>query len=188
MLASCRFPYSTTFPPVAVSGTGRSDMAEPLHLPPLTLTADGARRRVGVEIEFAGLESREAAQLVQDLYGGRIEELDPQLFEVRDTRFGTFVAELDLGPAHGPPGSRRAKAQGWLERGARTLLGEISKGVVPTEVAAPPVPIDRPGEIDDPIAGLRRLGATGTDQSRSAERRVGKEGVNTVRSRWRPDH
>src|SRR3546814_2511407 len=71
MLASCRFPYSTTFPPVAVSGTGRSDMAEPLHLPPLTLTADGAQRRVGVEIEFAELESREAAQLVQDLYGGR---------------------------------------------------------------------------------------------------------------------
>src|SRR3546814_16088559 len=107
MLASCRFPYSTTFPPVAVSGTGRPDMAEPLHLPPLTVTADGAQRRVGVEIEFAELESREAAQLVPDLYGGRIEELDPQLFEVPATRFGPFAAEPQLGPPQGPPASPR---------------------------------------------------------------------------------
>ncbi len=41
-----------------------------LQAPPKRDNKDGQRRRVGVEIEFAGLPPRETAELVRMLFGG----------------------------------------------------------------------------------------------------------------------
>ena len=54
------------------------------------------RRRVGVEIEFAGLSCERAAGLVSDLFGGRLERVDPHFFKVLETRFGTVEVALDF--------------------------------------------------------------------------------------------
>ncbi len=61
--------------------------------PPLCTNEDGAERRVGVEVEFGGLDGLPAARLVADLLGGRIVEKDPYDFRVKDTSLGEFTVK-----------------------------------------------------------------------------------------------
>ena len=44
-------------------------MEPEILFPPRPDRADGTRRRVGVEIEFTGLDARETSALVQGLFG-----------------------------------------------------------------------------------------------------------------------
>ena len=68
--------------------------------PPSLVTDDGNPRAVGVEIEFAGLSCERAAGLVSDLFGGRLERVDPHFFKVLETRFGTVEVALDSQYVH----------------------------------------------------------------------------------------
>lgn len=80
-------------------------MAAEMVLPPSLDTEQGQPRMIGVEIEFAGVTCEQAAGLVRDLFGGRIEVIDPYRFEVKGTRLGSFTVELDSQYAH--PGRER---------------------------------------------------------------------------------
>jgi len=64
-------------------------------LPERLTTADGEQRRVGVEIEFAGVDAEAIADLVEELYGGEQKHMTRFEIDVVDTRFGTFRLELD---------------------------------------------------------------------------------------------
>jgi len=136
---------------------------EPL-LPPEPDRPDGNRRRVGVEIEFTGLDAYEAAQLVRDLFHGTVESQDEHRYKVRDTDLGVFTVELDLSAAHPEkPREMGLSKLDQLSRKLRATVGDVGSLIMPFEIACPPIPIDRLGEIDRLVKALRRHGAQGTE-------------------------
>jgi hypothetical protein len=146
------------------------DRPEPRPAPRLT-TAQGAPRRIGIEIEFAAVSAEHAGRIVERLYGGRIEPLGPHRFRIASTRLGDFVAELDTRLAHGPEESEESPEgppADWprrLERDARELIGILSSPVVPCEVVAPPVALEHLTDLEALVEALREAGAEGTEES-----------------------
>ncbi len=144
-------------------------MAATPETPPIMRTAAGDMRRVGVEIEYIGVDARSSATLVQKLYGGNIVTVNPHRYSIVDTRFGDFGVELDMQYAHVeatadaediPPGKLQ-EAEAML----RETFGDLSQVVVPVEVVGPPMDWQDLGALDDLVGRLRIAGARGTDQS-----------------------
>jgi len=137
--------------------------------PPRPHNADGAARRVGVEIEFAAVSARAGAGIVRDLFGGRIREEDAHRFHVEDTEFGTFTSELDTQYAHRPHHTSAEDEAADTLAGFRTemrrLFGDISSLVMPCEVVCPPIPHHRLDRLDALVAALTAAGAEGTRAS-----------------------
>ncbi|TFH85639.1 amidoligase enzyme [Billgrantia azerbaijanica] len=146
--------------------------------PPEALNFEGEPRRVGVEIEFAGLPPWETAELVRGCFGGTLHELSPHRLRVAGTRWGDFLVELDTQYAHpddkvlndGPrtnSARERERHQRRVEFHSKTreLIGDVVTGLVPTEIVCPPVPWHELGELDVLFPALRAHGAKGTDAS-----------------------
>jgi putative amidoligase enzyme len=133
----------------------------PPLFPPLRSAPDGAPRRVGVEIEFAGIGCAATAALLCRLYGGTVAELDAHRFAARGTRFGDFTVELDVSVAHPPRGGGDGVV-GALMGNLRQAFGAAASLIMPCEVITPPLPIGRLADIDDLAEALRRAGARGT--------------------------
>ncbi|MBY6108976.1 amidoligase family protein [Halomonas sp. DP1Y21-3] len=141
--------------------------------PPEPTTADGDIRKVGVEIEFAGLDPMATAEMVQSLFDGRIEVQSAHRMKVSDTQWGDFKIELDSQYVHPESPEDAAKTPGddWdrmrrdLDRRSRELLGDMVTGLVPTEIVCPPVPWDELDKLDALFDGLREHGAKGTEAS-----------------------
>ncbi|MFW5835228.1 MAG: amidoligase family protein [Pseudomonadota bacterium] len=115
--------------------------------------------RVGVEVELGGLSGPAVARLVQEAWGGRIEPESDHLLRVRGTRYGDVKVELDTlftpKVAHAPEPIRQ-----WA-----TDLLRTTEGIVPMEIAGPPMrPADLPA-WDDLLARLAAAGGTGTADS-----------------------
>ncbi|WP_207479231.1 amidoligase family protein [Arenibaculum pallidiluteum] len=127
--------------------------------PPVTETADGARRRVGVELEFTGLDARTVAALLAELVGGEAVEKDPHAFKVVGSSLGDISVELDMMAAH--PKEGEPKWNGVL----RGLLGHAGSVVMPYEMSFAPLHWDRLAELDGIFDAMRRRGARGTEAS-----------------------
>ena len=140
--------------------------------PLLPRTVGGDLRRVGVEIEFGALPLKDAAHIVQRLFGGQIREAERFYWQVEETKYGTFSLELDSQYAHGegklPEGAAEEGLDplvAKLQQNTREVIGEISKIVVPNEITCPPVPYTALGEIDDLTGALAAAGAEDTKGS-----------------------
>jgi len=143
-------------------------MSERFAIPPCPRRPDGAMRRVGVEIEFAGPTLDAATRIVRTLYGGRVERTNRFACTVKDTRFGDFAVEVD---------SKVLKEQRWERKlehmglGARLLgavddvLETLARAWIPCEIATPPIPLDRLHEIEPMREALQAAGAKGTRAS-----------------------
>lgn len=142
-------------------------------MPPRLLGPDQKPRRVGVELEFAAVSAKDGAQLVQSLFGGHIVEEDPHRFFVHDTRFGTFICELDSQYVHATADDEQWET---VTEGARDfllkfrsdfrrILGDISSYVVPCEVVCPPIELEHLPEVETLVSRLREAGATSTRSS-----------------------
>lgn len=57
--------------------------------------AGGGSRKVGVELEFGGLDLERICQLVQETVGGELERESRYTAVVHDTRVGEAKVELD---------------------------------------------------------------------------------------------
>jgi len=106
-----------------------------------------ARRKTGIEIEFAGLSVGEAAQVVQNLWGGTISPVDERDLKVKGGRLGEVKVELDI--------SLQKK---WAEDLAAQALG----GLVPVEIVTAPLAQENLREVDHLVGELRKAGALGT--------------------------
>jgi hypothetical protein len=160
-MARLRYPA-----PAAVSNCLRSERLDAARIAPTwtwvdqandrTVIGRGGRRRVGVEIEFGKLDSDRAAAAVQRRFGGTIESGGPHRVAVRNTELGDFRVELDWGWVHGTAG------KGGVVDKAKTLLADLGREVVPTELVTPPMPAGRLPEIDSLVMDFVELGAEGT--------------------------
>jgi hypothetical protein len=149
-----------------------------LQAPPTPHHSNGHPRRVGVEIEFAGLPPKDTALIVRELFGGELNVVSPHRLLVENTRWGEFVIELDTQYAH--PDRKvlddhvaldsewaRHQHQRRVEfhQKTRELIGDMVTGFVPTEIVCPPVPWNELDTLDRLFDALREHGAKGTDAS-----------------------
>jgi hypothetical protein len=130
----------------------------------------GAVRRVGLEIELAGLTVETALALIQRAMGGRVVSSQRTQGMVEDTPFGDFKVEFD---------SRALQKRSYLkplelvgiESGSRTAqliedsVLQVASEVVPVEIVTPPVPWNRLAELDPLWSTLRDAGAQDTNGS-----------------------
>ncbi|WP_043739077.1 amidoligase family protein [Thioalkalivibrio nitratireducens] len=128
---------------------------------------DGRPRRIGVELEMAGIPLETMAETVRNEFGGRIETGGAFLTRVLDTEFGTFEVELDALVLKDRRYREHLKRLGVdlddqdsaaLERWLAGAAGRI----VPHEIVAPPVPLGVLPRLDRMRATLQRQGAQGT--------------------------
>lgn len=137
--------------------------------PPRTTAEDGQIRRVGVEIEFAGLPVDDAVAIVRDLYGG--EDDQKSRFEriVRGTKFGDFRVEIDSKPLLSGKHHRMLDLLGLDDERAKGVvdgaLERIARVWIPCEIVAPPVPYTALPELEELRAALCRAEALGTKAS-----------------------
>lgn len=134
--------------------------------PGLLKRADGQIRRLGVELEFSGLDIATIADAVHAQFGGTIDTVSDYETKITDTDFGTFRIELDfgylkqLGRESGP-----VDYEDDIERLPERILAAIAEQVVPFEIVTPPVPMDQIDVLEPLIESLRSKGALGTRHS-----------------------
>lgn len=136
-----------------------------LEQPPSTRNPDGEVRRVGVEIEFAGVEVPRAAELVAGLFGGRTVEVDEHRFRVEGTRVGDFTVELDSMYAHPDDDGLTDKLGDKMKDKLAGTVGDIIGLWMPNEIVAPPLAWNRLPELDRLIGLLQENQAEGTQAS-----------------------
>jgi hypothetical protein len=142
---------------------GRAQSFQPVasfDVPPSFRGGKGPARRVGVEMEFMGLDARAAAQALGAGLGGIVAEEDPHAFLIRGSRIGDLTVELDIRYAH----PRRAYGNALPVRlgpRAAAWLGSALTGIVPRELITGPMTADELPGVDRAADVLRRAGATG---------------------------
>ena len=136
--------------------------------PPVPNTDAGDVRRVGVEIEFAGLDVPAASDIVRDHFGGAAKQQDPHRFLIEGTRFGDFIVELDARAVHKGEGGAEKEdplLPDDLDAAAREALGKAVTGIVPVEIVTPPLPWPDLDCLTALTADLRKAGARGTGEN-----------------------
>ena len=88
--------------------------------PPKSNNSDGDPRRVGVEIEFGGLNVAKTSALVAEVFGGTLEVRSAHRHMVTGTPIGDFEIELDARVVH--PGAEADD----FERETKRVIGDLS--------------------------------------------------------------
>ncbi len=139
------------------------------RLPGRQHTAEGAERRVGVELEMIGLSLEEISEAVA-------RHLDLEISE--DGRYerilsgdpaGDWVVELDFSLLQRLGREKRDAREllDELRNSAEDILKRLADPVVPLEVVSPPLPMSRLHEVEGLIDVLRQAGARGTSDGLS---------------------
>ncbi len=129
--------------------------------------AHGAIRRVGLELEFAGLEPDIASRIVQGVFGGEVRKENEFTSRVKGTEFGDFSITLDAALF------KEKRYEIYLAKAGIALQPESSHALaqhllkmasilVPYEVVTPPIPLDRLEAMEELREELRFHGARGT--------------------------
>jgi hypothetical protein len=134
---------------------------------PLQLhTNTGAVRRLGVEIEFTGMEVDSIVDTIITQFGGRADTLSDYEVNVIDTSLGQFGVELDFSYIKRISRERHESADtNDLEELAEAIVGAIAKQLVPFEVVAPPIAMTDLWQLEDLFVSLRNSDAQGTHAS-----------------------
>ncbi len=132
-------------------------------LPQHPLGPEGAPRRVGVEVEFTGLELEDAGEVVRRELQGELRRDSRYELRVETPSLGSFRLEVDdrrlkrFGRRR-----RRGRAPGLLEASAESLLALAVGTVTPFELVTPPLPVEELPRVDRLVAALGAAGAEGT--------------------------
>jgi len=141
--------------------------------PPFSENYLGEPRKVGVEIEFATVSVGQAAECVQEVFGGDVTRTTPHKFAVTGTTHGDFEVELDSQYIHRleAPGESPFLSEElnewlrWFQTSLGEAVGELAAAVIPCEIVCPPMPLDDLHLLDRTIDALTRRGATGTREN-----------------------
>ncbi|WP_339113838.1 amidoligase family protein [Thioclava sp. GXIMD2076] len=126
---------------------------EQFALLPQMRTPDGKARRIGVEIEFSGLDEARTAKLAAEFFGGEAHQTDGADWDVRGSRIGDLEIYLDI--------ALRKTLSGPL----RDLGMKIGREVVPVEIVTQPLKLDQMAELSEFMSMLREHGALGSEAS-----------------------
>lgn len=138
-------------------------------LPPLIHNSEGRLRRVGYELEYAGVDLETSVQFMSGLLGVPAEQTAPFRYELRHA-LGKFQVEVDAALLQ-KTGYRESLASMGIDiddrwqRNINDLLEGLASIVVPYEIVTPPLPIDDMALVDDIVSGLRKRKARGTGES-----------------------
>ncbi|MGF1552742.1 MAG: amidoligase family protein [Paracoccaceae bacterium] len=138
--------------------------------PPVRRGVGHAERRVGVEIEFGGLDAATAARVLAGTIGGEVRTISAQEYVVESPAHGAFRVELDARWSHPdfvaehlgdvPPEWREG-----LDVRIAGAVAAVAGQVMPVEIVAPPVPWHDLGLMNGLCHALAAAGARGTAHS-----------------------
>lgn len=133
-------------------------------LPPRRLTQKGEERRVGMELEFAGVEPELITSLIKRHYGGEINRRNEYEYAVKDTRLGDFAVELDAAmlKEFGRQENVTGADQTELEKWSRDVVAAAAELLVPWEIVTDSIAISSLKEMHVLGEDLRKSGARGT--------------------------
>lgn len=130
-------------------------------LPDRLQGADGAPRRVGVEIELQGIRVDALAALVARVLGGEVRERSTAHFEVVTSDSASWRVEVDMQLLQEL--AREARDGDPIKGLLADALGAASSLLVPCEIVSPPLPMDRLARpMADLVTALHEAGARGT--------------------------
>ena len=137
---------------------------------PWDTTDQGQPRRVGVELEMAGVDLATMAEAVRAEFGGRVEYHGAFLSRVCDTEFADFQIELDARVLQDRRYREHLRNLGIeLNDDDNDTLDRWLAGaagiMVPHEIVAPPLPLAALPRLDRVRADLQQKGARGTQSS-----------------------
>ena len=143
-------------------------------LPPLLYNQNGSLRTVGFELEFANVGIEESVKIIQDLYGGEVQEENRFSQKVVGTSLGDFSVEFDL-TLLTEKGYKKIfdkfnirleelkVGNGTLENSVETALESIVGKIFPYEIAAPPIPLTQLNQLEKLRLSLYQHHAKGTE-------------------------
>lgn len=137
---------------------------------PVTATDQGNPRRVGCELEFAGLPLETIARAVSEGLGGDIEKVSEAEFYVHVADGESYRIELDWAFAKSQGRSRaEARTDDGVDLNEKdrlmSVLTAVAGQVVPAELVCPPLGLPRLAQLDPVVTRLRQEGALGTGES-----------------------
>lgn len=132
-----------------------------LSLPEHSVTAQGAERRVGVELELNNLPLLVLAELVAEQLDGTIQPLSEYELNIA-TPLGKFRAELDFDYLKRLAREQRQQTPSELEQAATELLGNVAFQLVPLELVSPPLLLSQLDQLTPVFERLRLANAKGT--------------------------
>jgi hypothetical protein len=145
--------------------------AERFARPPHLNNAEGEPRRVGVELEMAGIRPQPVAEAIVDTVGGRIDIENAFITRVRDTSLGDFRVELDAELLKSRQYQKLLAdfgidiGEGDEREQIESLISRVAGLIVPLELVGPPVPWSELQTLDEIRKRLHRAGARGTHSS-----------------------
>lgn len=127
-------------------------------------TDNGKLRRVGVEIELAGLKADEIAHCIVSSFGGKAVIHTPTEINIEATRLGDFTIELDSNSvkALAEKNTPQQEEHSNLRKFAMDIAMRATEQFVPWEVVTPPIAMTGLVELNTLIEKLRSAGALGT--------------------------
>jgi hypothetical protein len=146
-------------------------MPTAFNTPPWTLNYEGQPRRVGVELEMAGVDALAMADAVIAEVGGHFEQESAFAGTVHSDAMGEFRVELDtdLLTSRGYVTYLQKAgidiAPGELRDTLENLMSRAAGLVVPHELVCPPLPFEALPHLDRIRQRLHEAGAKGTEAS-----------------------
>lgn len=142
---------------------------EAFPLPARSHRADGGVRRVGIEIEFGGLQGQAIASAMVAAVGGEARVLSLAEWRIEGTEIGDLRVELDSRLVQQLARDAAEEAvPDWLadiSEWTSELVERVASHVLPWEVVTGPVPMDELRSVDRLVEALRGAGALGTRQA-----------------------
>jgi len=143
---------------------------ESIKDPPVSRNAEGDLRKVGVEIEYSGIDLATSCQIVKGLLGGQAQEHNPYAYTIEGTAFGTVKIEFDTSLLKNERYKSLLAKLGVsldesLEKRFEQGLEHLLSGIVPCELVTDPMPYTELALFSELFALLRQNGAKGTTHS-----------------------
>jgi len=135
-----------------------------IQQPPVTTTASGEQRRIGVEIELNGLSLDRLAEVCAKNLSLKIKQSSRYERLLTGDDAGDWRVEVDfqLLKKMGEKDRSKGDISDDIKVLAEDALSRMSDQVVPLELVSPPLPMQRLDEIQSLTADLRQAGAQGT--------------------------
>ena len=139
--------------------------------PPLTKNEEGNPRKIGLELEFAGIEPMHAAEIITSVFGGKISEEHRYHININNTDLGDFRVELDARILRKMAEDNIFDKLGInleedsLRKSIEDVVDKMARSVVPLEIVMPPVAIEDLERLEQLREALQQNKAKGTHAS-----------------------